>query len=905
MSSIIRSGLYILLAAMALGCGEEPTAAVPESTVEATLDAITAQAGDPTSDAPADKLFPRHVQTDTATLIYHAPQIRSWVDFKVAKAWTVVELHAREEPKPLFASAQITFHTDPDVDRKLVEVSDVTVENFVFSGVPLGKDTSHLETLVTANAVHGHRTVPLDLFLVYLSDDAIPASDPRIKSQPPTIYVAHSPTIVVMLDGEAVLADIEESGLTFAVNTNWPLFQTADTKRWYLLNEDQWLTTDSLEGDWHNATSLPVGFTKLPDDGNWDDIKASADRVGNETPLPRVIVSTGPAELIDIDGEPVLEPIGDTGLQYVTNTETNLFHDEDTWYFLVSGRWFQTLSLDESWEAVDELPEAFEMIPQDHEMAEVRSSVPGTMEALLATMEAQIPKKNEVARDAEPPIEVTYAGDPQFENIEGTELKRAANSGYDVIQVGDLYYLCYGGIWYASPSPEGPWNVAPSVPTQIYDIPPSSPSYHTTYVYVQNTTPTTVTYIYTSGYTGTYVYGGTVVWGTGWYYPPYVYYGYGYPVYYRPAWRTWGSAAWYNPNTGSYRRGVRAYGPYGGYGYTSTYNPNTGRYGRAEAVWDGDEAYMRGESYNPRTGVYGQTERSFDDDGNEYAVNSKFQRGNDTVTVDRNWDKDSGTARIEHSDGQSAEIHREKSGDGWKTNSTIETKDGRTITGSGEFSGGEGTANLKGSEGGSGTVTRSYEDGRAVREGEFTTADGREISTKSGGGPGGSTLVQGEQGQGAVKGRGENKTFVGKSDEGDLYAARDGNVYKRDEDGWSKHGDDGNWNPVDSRGGDAQARSESRTPLRVDEGRNASASTDRQNSDWSSVQRQNQQRATGSYQNRSDTSSRQWSSNRSGNTYSQLNRDHSARQQGMNRHRGRSSYSRGGRGMSRGGGRRR
>lgn len=884
MCSTIKPGLSLLLAVMTVGCGEDPTTLLPTPTVDSTIGASPPEAATRVAGQ-----FPRHVQTDTASLIYHAPQIRSWVDFKEATAWSVVEIHLNEEPKPYFVSAKVTFDTDPDLDRKLVEVSSVTIDDLVFSGIPIGKDTAELETLVKANARTANQTVPLDLFLVYLSDDAIPASDPRIRSEPPTIYVAYNPTIVVMLDGDPVLADIEESGLAFAVNTNWPLFQAADTQRWYLLNEDQWLTTDSLEGGWRNATSLPVGFTQLPDDGNWNDIKASADRVGNETPLPRVIVSTGPAELIDIDGEPVLEPIGDTGLQYVTNTETNLFHDEDTWYFLVSGRWFQTLSLDESWAAVDELPEAFEAIPEDHEMAHVRSSVPGTMEALLAAMEAEIPKKNEVARDAQPSVEVTYAGMPEFESIEGTDLKRATNTGYDVIQVGDLYYLCYGGIWYASPSPEGPWNVAPSVPTQIYNIPPSSPAYHTTYVYVRDTTPTTVTYVYTSGYTGTYVYGGTVVWGTGWYYPPYVYYGYGYPVYYRPTWRTWGSAAWYNPNTGAYRRGVRAYGPYGGYGYTSTYNPNTGRYGRAEAVWDGDEAYMRGESYNPRTGVYGQTERSFDDDGNEYAVNSEFRRGDDTVTVDRNWDKDSGTARIEHSNGQSAEFHREKSGDGWKTNSVIETKDGRTITGSGEFSGGEGTANLKGSEGGSGTVTRSYEDGRAVREGEFTTAEGKELSTKSTGGPGGPTLVQGEQGQGVVKGRGENKTFVGQSNEGDLYAARDGNVYKRDEDGWSKHGNDGNWNPVESGSGQSRTNSETR-------------SQQRNNFDMESAQRQAQERsASTSYQQRSRTGSQQWSSNRNGNTYSQLNRDYSARQQGMNRYQGRSSYTRGGRSMSRGG----
>ena len=58
---------------------------------------------------------------------------------------------------------------------------------------------------------------------------------------------------------------------------------------------------------------------------------------------------------------------------------------------------------------------------------------------------------------------------------------------------------------------------------------------------------------------------GCAVWGTGYYYPPYVYYGGFYPAYY-PHYPTYGYHASYNPWTGTYSRGVAAYGPYGGAG---------------------------------------------------------------------------------------------------------------------------------------------------------------------------------------------------------------------------------------------------------------------------------------------------------------------------------------------------
>ncbi len=110
------------------------------------------------------------------------------------------------------------------------------------------------------------------------------------------------------------------------------------------------------------------------------------------------------------------------------------------------------------------------------------------------------------------------------------------NTPYRVIRVSDLYYLCYQGIWFIAKNPTGPWKTADSVPAVIYMIPPTSPVYNVTYVIVSNPTPTTVESSYSSGYLGVFVLGmavgATVVYGTGWYYPPYIYYGPRYPIYY-------------------------------------------------------------------------------------------------------------------------------------------------------------------------------------------------------------------------------------------------------------------------------------------------------------------------------------------------------------------------------------
>ena len=170
----------------------------------------------------------------------------------------------------------------------------------------------------------------------------------------------------------------------------------------------------------------------------------------------------------------------------------------------------------------------------------------------------------------------------------------------------------------------------------IYTIPPSSPLYPCTYVRVYASTPDTVTYGYTAGYTMSYVSAGVVVYGTGYYYPPYIYPGAGahlLPVSVlvrrrhllqrgyrrlgarrrdlRSVWRGRSRAAPRTTrHTGAWAHGGAIYGPNGGAGAFSAYNPTTGSYAHGSAVWGPDGASGNASWYNANTGVSGSTSRT-------------------------------------------------------------------------------------------------------------------------------------------------------------------------------------------------------------------------------------------------------------------------------------------------------
>jgi hypothetical protein len=315
-----------------------------------------------------------------------------------------------------------------------------------------------------------------------------------------------------------------------------------------------------------------------------------------------------PAELIVCIGEPNLAPIAGDQLLYVTNTESDVFFDINLqkYFLLLAGRWFSSPSLKEGpWSFVhpDSLPKVFSTITEQSPKGEVLSHVPGTPQATEAYYDAQMPQTAAIKR-SEAKLEVTYDGDPQFKPIEGTSMLYAVNTSSQVLLINGIYFACEQGVWYAAPSAKGPWKVSDTRPSQVDSIPPQSPVHNVKYVYVYESTPEVVYVGYTPAYTGCYPYYGTVVYGTGWYYPPYVS-----PAYYYPRPVTYGFSVHYNPYTGwgfgmSWGVGwVGMSAGWAGYGHGYQHGYNAGFWAGYHAGSRPGGAYGPG-GYNPRQPGY-------------------------------------------------------------------------------------------------------------------------------------------------------------------------------------------------------------------------------------------------------------------------------------------------------------
>jgi hypothetical protein len=374
---------------------------------------------------------------------------------------------------------------------------------------------------------------------------------PAFSTKPPKIYYEEIPSVLVFIDGEPILKATKDGQYKIVENTAYFIVYSPQDKCYFMKGGKWWFRSTDIRKNWIQVSQPPEGVLQLSASVFNAQDQETDENISDLKSPPKIVVTTEPAEIIVVNGAPEFVSVEGTSLLYVDNTESNILMDVNSqkYYVLIAGRWYAAPSLSKGpWSFVppDRLPNDFAAIPQDSGARDVRASVAGTSEAEEAQLDAAVPEVAAVDRNSAS-VSVNYDGTPSFVTVAGTKVRYAANANVTVLQINNRFYAVDNGIWFESALPVGPWVVTVSVPSEVQDIPPSSPVYNVRYVYVYDYTPDVVYVGYTSGYFCSYAYDGTVVYGTGYYYHPWhgsVYYGYpvtyGFGVHYNPYVGFWG-----------------------------------------------------------------------------------------------------------------------------------------------------------------------------------------------------------------------------------------------------------------------------------------------------------------------------------------------------------------------------
>ncbi len=181
----------------------------------------------------------------------------------------------------------------------------------------------------------------------------------------------------------------------------------------------------------------------------------------NDAPPP-IFVSTRPAILINVDGEPAWVPAGESGLHYVANTNWDLFRlspekkkaKQKKYYLRNYGAWLAADDLEGPWSAAGKLPKAFKKLPKGANFQDVNASLPG--EKLTP---GQVP---EVYLSQKPAELIAIEGEPKLVAIPDTPILLVDNTESDLFRHIDdgRYYFLVAGRWFRAAQLEGPWESA-------------------------------------------------------------------------------------------------------------------------------------------------------------------------------------------------------------------------------------------------------------------------------------------------------------------------------------------------------------------------------------------------------------------------------------------------------------
>jgi hypothetical protein len=337
----------------------------------------------PSATAQMDQLFrtflPPYVNVSLDRVVAYLP-----------KPQNVKPVELNNAPPLIFVSYSPAILLSIDGQPVFADLPNTNLKSVVNTTWPLIQDKSNLQYYLLVNTIWltardlggtWSRTMKIPPDLKKLPNSgkfsdvlkAVPApqvSNPII----PAVYYATAPAEVILFDGQPTYTPISSTQLSFANNTDSPLFLYSSPQTYYYLAAGRWFSAQSLQGPWTFASlSLPADFANIPLTSPASSILASVP--GTNEAKDAVLIAQIPTTMIlnpttaaaqakvTYTGAPEFAPITGTSLQYATNTVDKVIQVGDIYYLCLQGVWFMSTAPTGPWTTASSVPQVIYTIP--------------------------------------------------------------------------------------------------------------------------------------------------------------------------------------------------------------------------------------------------------------------------------------------------------------------------------------------------------------------------------------------------------------------------------------------------------------------------------------------------------------------------------------------------------------
>ena len=169
-----------------------------------------------------DPGWPRQKTSPAGKLVYYPPQVDNWTDYKKLEFRMAFSL-TPAGGKQTVGVVNVKAQTDVSVDDRTVLLHDPVIESVSFPSLDAPTADQMGELVKTFLPPQSSVLISLDR-LIAAAKKKETAPTVNVRNDPPLIFVSNQASVLLQFDGEPVFADIKDTKLQFAVNTNWPVF---------------------------------------------------------------------------------------------------------------------------------------------------------------------------------------------------------------------------------------------------------------------------------------------------------------------------------------------------------------------------------------------------------------------------------------------------------------------------------------------------------------------------------------------------------------------------------------------------------------------------------------------------------------------------------------------------------
>ena len=202
-------------------------------------------------------------------------------------------------------------------------------------------------------------------------------------TEPSEIIIKTTPAELLVSNGSPQYSSVENTSLLYMSNTDEDIILNIKTQEYYVLISGRWYKSKDLNGNnWTFVApdSLPEDFAEIPEHSPVKNVRSSvsgtqeAKEAVLETQIPQTAeVSRASASLeVAYDGDPIFEPIDQTGIYYAINTNQSVLLIDNVYYCCDDAVWFQSNSPTGGWVVAVSVPNIIMSIPPSYPVYNLR-----------------------------------------------------------------------------------------------------------------------------------------------------------------------------------------------------------------------------------------------------------------------------------------------------------------------------------------------------------------------------------------------------------------------------------------------------------------------------------------------------------------------------------------------------